>query len=68
MAVALGVFDFTGGSLTNIWKDVTLDEVSRKEMIRATRRRPVEDLVSYAGETPSKISTAHPPINPNILT
>ena len=68
MALTLGVFDFTGGSLTNIWKDVTLDEVSRKEMIRATRRRPVDDLVSYSGETPSKIFTAHSPINPDVLT
>ena len=55
LALAMGVFDYTGGSLKTIWKDVGLDEVSRKEIIRATRQRPVEELVSQIVETPSEI-------------
>lgn len=64
LATLLGVYDFTGGSLKTIWKDVGLDEVSRKEMIRATRQRPVEELVAYIGESSSKIpdSFVFPPI------
>jgi len=58
LALAMGVFDYTGGSLKTIWKDVGLDEVSRKEMIRATRQRPVEELVSQIVETPSEIPTS----------
>lgn len=57
LALAMGIFDYTGGSLKTIWKDVGLDEVSRKEMIRATRQRPVEELVSQIVETPSEIPT-----------
>ncbi|KAF8424110.1 NADH-ubiquinone oxidoreductase 213 kDa subunit [Tirmania nivea] len=52
LALAMGVFDYTGGSLKTIWKDVGLDEVSRKEMIRATRQRPVEELISQISESP----------------
>jgi len=55
LAVAMGAFDYTGGSLKTIWKDVGLDEVSRKEMIRGTRQRPVEELISQITEAPSEI-------------
>jgi len=52
LALLLGVFDYTGGSLRSIVRDISLDEVSRKEMIRGTRQRPIEDIFDHTGETP----------------
>jgi len=51
-ALLLGVYDYTGGSFRSFVKDVSVDEISQKEMIKATRQRPVEELISYTGETP----------------
>lgn len=50
LALVLGVFDYTGGSLTGWVKDFNKDEVTRKEMFRATHRRPLEDTISDIGE------------------
>ncbi|KAF8461075.1 hypothetical protein BDZ91DRAFT_772931 [Kalaharituber pfeilii] len=48
----LGIFDYTGGRIGGIYRDATLDEVSRRGVIRETRRRPVEELVAAIGERP----------------
>lgn len=53
-AVVLGIFDYTGGSLKGVYRDINLDEVSRKEMIRTSRRRPIEEIVADVGESRSK--------------
>ena len=54
LSLLVGAFDYTGGSLRSIVKDISLDEISRKEMIRSTRQRPIEDIFNHTGETPSK--------------
>lgn len=50
LATILGVFDYTGGSLTGWIKDFNKDEIARKEMIRSTHRRPMEDTIGDVGE------------------
>ncbi|KAH0605803.1 uncharacterized protein H6S33_004260 [Morchella sextelata] len=50
LALILGAFDYTGGSLTGLFKDMNMDEVTRKEMLRAGRRRPVDETVEVLGE------------------
>lgn len=52
LGVIMGGFEYTGGSLQGMYKDITLDEVSRKEMIRSTRRKPIESIIEEVGETP----------------
>lgn len=56
LAVIMGGFDYTGGSLQGMYKDITLDEVSRKEMIRTTRRKPIESIIEEVGETERRIN------------
>lgn len=50
LAVLLGVFDYTGGSLTGWAKDHSVDEVARKELLRSTHRVPLEDTLAELGE------------------
>ena len=50
----LGVFEYTGGSFSALYKELTMDEVSRKETIRATRQRPIDELIALRGEDTSK--------------
>ncbi|KAL0635929.1 hypothetical protein Q9L58_005067 [Maublancomyces gigas] len=50
LAALLGVFDYTGGSLTGWTKDHSVDEVARKELLRSTHRRDVEDTLGDLGE------------------
>jgi len=50
LAVLLGVFDYTGGSLRGLYKDINMDEVSRKEALRKNRRRPIEETIAEVGE------------------
>ncbi|KAF2758156.1 hypothetical protein EJ05DRAFT_510980 [Pseudovirgaria hyperparasitica] len=50
LAVILAVFDYTGGSLRGWKKDETEDEVSRKEELRKTRRKPIEQTLAELGE------------------
>lgn len=50
LALILGAFDYTGGSLTGLFKDMNMDEVTRKEMLRAGRRRPIDETVEELGE------------------
>lgn len=50
LALVLGVFDYTGGSLTGWAKDGAVDEVTRKQILRSTFRKPLEDTISVVGE------------------
>ncbi|KAI9797873.1 MAG: hypothetical protein M1833_005073 [Piccolia ochrophora] len=50
LAVAMGVFDYTGGRLTGYPKDHEVDEFERKEALRKNRRRPVQEIVEELGE------------------
>jgi len=46
----LGVFEYTGGSLSSLYKDATTDEFTKRELFRATRRRSVDELVENLNE------------------
>ena len=50
-SVLMGAFDFTGGMLTGYGKDKEVDEFERKEQLRTTRRRPVEETLRELGES-----------------
>ena len=50
LAVLQGVFDFTGGSLQGIGKDPNVDEYERKEELRRSRRRPIQETLDELGE------------------
>ncbi len=49
-AVIMTIFDFTGGSLRGKPTESALDEFDRRELIRATRRRPLEETIAEIGE------------------
>ncbi|KAI5806348.1 hypothetical protein EDC01DRAFT_626430 [Geopyxis carbonaria] len=51
LAAVLGLFDYTGGSLTGLFKDPNVDEVARKEHLRKNRRRPLEETIEAIGES-----------------
>ncbi|WPG98038.1 Hypothetical protein R9X50_00082200 [Acrodontium crateriforme] len=50
LAVLLGTFTYTGGSLIGFKADNNIDEVSRKEELRKNRRKPIEEIVNELGE------------------
>jgi hypothetical protein len=50
----LGIFDYCGGSFSGVLKDITMDEVERKEYIRANRRRPIDETIEELGEIRGK--------------
>lgn len=50
LAVLLGTFDYTGGTLRGYFRDPDFDEITRKENIRKNRRRPFEETVEEIGE------------------
>jgi len=50
LAVTLGVFDYSGGSLKVMFRDPSVDEVERKENLRKNRRRPIEETLEQVGE------------------
>ncbi|KAK3950753.1 NADH:ubiquinone reductase [Pseudoneurospora amorphoporcata] len=47
---AVGIFAFTGGSLSGHKRDRNVDEFERKEAMRLNRRRPVEETLAEVGE------------------
>ncbi|KAK3376761.1 hypothetical protein B0T24DRAFT_677626 [Lasiosphaeria ovina] len=49
-AVILSVYEYTGGSLKGFAKDPNVDEYERKEMLRQSRRRPIEETLAEVGE------------------
>lgn len=50
LAVAVAVFDYTGGSLSGWKRDLERDEYEHKEMLRTTRRRPLQETLDQLGE------------------
>ncbi|KAK4131051.1 hypothetical protein BT67DRAFT_445035 [Trichocladium antarcticum] len=48
--VVLAAYEFLGGSLAGNWAGQEVDEYERKEMLRTTRRRPIEETLSHIGE------------------
>jgi hypothetical protein len=50
LAITVGVFDYTGGSLSGYKRDPDVDEVARKQFLRKDRRRPIEETVEFLGE------------------
>ncbi|KAF2155380.1 hypothetical protein K461DRAFT_276594 [Myriangium duriaei CBS 260.36] len=49
-AVVLGAFNYTGGKMSGWDRDADMDEYDRKQMLRRSRRRPVEDTIAEIGE------------------
>lgn len=50
-SLTLTVFEFTGGSLKGKKPEIEgMDEFERKEFLRQSRRRPVEETVELLGE------------------
>ena len=50
LAVAEAAFDYTGGSLWGWKQDIQRDEYEHKEMLRTTRRRPLQETLEQLGE------------------
>ena len=50
LAVVMGAFDYTGGTLTGYEKDPSVDEYARKEALRKNRRRPIQETIEELGE------------------
>ena len=50
LAVAVAVFDYTGGSLWGWKRYLERDEYEHKEMLRTTRRRPLQETLDQLGE------------------
>ncbi len=50
LAVAQGVFDYTGGKFSGYEKDPHVDEYERKEHLRLNRRRPIGETLELLGE------------------
>ncbi|KAI5817072.1 hypothetical protein BZA77DRAFT_337974 [Pyronema omphalodes] len=51
LAVLLGTFDYTGGTIRGYFREPGFDEVTRKENLRKNRRRPFEETIEELGET-----------------
>lgn len=50
LATAMGVFEYTGGSLWGYSKDKKEDEFERLEKLRKAYRTPAEDTIAELGE------------------
>ena len=50
LAIAQGFFDYTGGSLFGYGLPAERDEYEHKEMLRTTRRRPLQETIEQLGE------------------
>ncbi len=49
-SVALATYEFAGGSLKGYLNREEVDDYERKEMLRNTRRRPIEETLANIGE------------------
>jgi hypothetical protein len=49
-AVTTGAYEYTGGTLRGYWNRSEVDDYERKEMLRKTRRRPIEETIAEIGE------------------
>ena len=59
LGVAQGVFHYTGGSLWGYGKDPDRDEYEHKEMLRTTRRRPLQETIEQLGEGRGRLISAY---------
>jgi hypothetical protein len=50
IGVLTAVYDYAGGSLKGRLDRPEMDEYERKEMLRKTRRRPIEETLAEIGE------------------
>ena len=50
LAIAEAAFDYTGGSLFGWKHNLERDEYEHKEMLRTTRRRPLQETLDQLGE------------------
>ena len=50
LAIAQGVFDYTGGKFSGYDKDPNVDEYERKEALRKLRRTPIQETLDQLGE------------------
>lgn len=49
-SVALAAYEYTGGTLKGYLNRPEVDEYERKEMLRQSRRRPIEETLAEIGE------------------
>lgn len=56
LAVVQGVFDYTGGKFSGYDKDPNVDEYERKESLRRTRRKPIQETLEELGEGRGELS------------
>ena len=66
LAALMAAFDRSGGSLKGAYKQLTMDEVARKEYIRANMRRPYEDTIEEMGEGRGMLALLESPPPPSI--
>ena len=62
LAVVEAAFDYTGGSLWGWKQNIERDEYEHKEMLRTTRRRPLQETLEQLGEgrgMPGRIPCGH---------
>ena len=57
LAVAQGVFDYTGGKFSGYDKDPNVDEYERKMALRATTRHPIQETIDTLGEGRGELSS-----------
>ena len=56
LAVAQGVFDYTGGKFSGYDKDPNVDEYEQMQAIRSQHRRPVQETLDLLGEGRGELS------------
>jgi hypothetical protein len=61
-SVALAAYEFTGGTLKGYLNRPEVDEYERKEMLRQSRRRPIEETLSEIGEGRGESPCPTPPL------
>ncbi len=57
IAIVMGAYDYTGGTLSGFKKDNEIDDFDRKEALRKNRRRPIEETISQLGEGRGSLRT-----------
>jgi hypothetical protein len=50
LAAITYAYAWGGGKITGFWNDPTVDEYARKEALRSTARRPIEETIAEIGE------------------
>lgn len=55
LAVAQGVFDYSGGKFSGYEADPNIDQYERKEFLRMNRRRPIGETIERMGEGRGKL-------------